>query len=329
MLKRNAVMAVRGRKQAAAVANPPAPRAPVRKNPKRADAASVRITHPERIVFPDTDITKQDVADYYAAVMSWMLPELSGRPLSLLRCPDGAGKACFFQKHHADTLGGKVGSVRIKEKSGASGDYLYVDNARGVLELVQMNTIELHPWGSRVDDPELPDRLVFDLDPAPGIEWKTLVDAAKEVRRQLSAVGLESFPRLSGGKGVHVVVPIRRGPSWDQAKAFCEALAAAMSAQQPTLYLATASKAKREGRIFIDWLRNARGATSVASWSLRARADAPVAMPLRWDELSKAGSGAAFTIATAAKRAKSLRKDPWEGFAALKQALPKVASPRR
>ena len=295
---------------------------------KAAPAADVRITHPERIVFPGTAITKGDVAAYYASVMDWFLPEVAGRPLSVIRCPDGAGAGCFFQKHHADKLGAHVASVLLEEKSGGSDRYLYVEDARGVLELVQMNALEFHPWGLRVDDPERPDRLVFDLDPAPGVGWADLVAAAKDVRKRVEKHGLESFPRLSGGKGVHVVVPIRRGPEWAEAKAFCEMIADEMAAEDPSRYLAHASKAERKGRIFIDWLRNTRGATSVASWSLRARAGAPVAMPVRWSDLAKIESPAAFDLAAAMKRAKTLRKDPWEGFATTKQALPKRSSRR-
>ena len=290
--------------------------------PAAAPAGDVRITHPERSVFPDTKITKQDVADYYRAVADWMLPELIQRPLSILRCPDGAGKTCFFQKHHAAKLGSHVASIPLKEKSGDAGDYLFVNDLHGVLELVQMNVIEFHPWGSRIDAPDQPDRLVFDLDPAPGIDWKALVTAARDVRARLAEVGLESFVRLSGGKGVHVVAPIQRGPDWVAVKAFCEAFAQAMSSAHPLTYLATASKAKREGRIFIDWLRNARGATSVASWSLRARAGAPTAMPITWNELARARDPAQFDLATAQKRAKTLSKDPWEGFDRLRQTLP-------
>ena len=295
---------------------------------KAAPATDVRITHPERVVFPGTSITKGDVAAYYAAVMDWFLPEVARRPLSVIRCPDGAGGSCFFQKHHADKLGAHVASILLEEKDGGSDRYLYVDEPRGVLELVQMNALEFHPWGSRVDDPERPDRLVFDLDPAPGVGWADLIAAAKDVRKRVEKHGLESFPRLSGGKGMHVVVPIRRGPDWAEAKAFCEMIADEMAAEDPTRYLAHASKAERKGRIFIDWLRNTRGATSVASWSLRARAGAPVAMPVKWSELSKLESAAAFDLAAAVKRAKTLRKDPWEGFATTKQALPKRSSRR-
>jgi bifunctional non-homologous end joining protein LigD len=322
MRKRNAVTSIRGRKQE----NTRRKKSTERVIGGETAADGVRITHPERIVYPGTKISKQDVFEYYRAVMRWLLPELVQRPLSILRCPQGAGAVCFFQKHPADRLGGAVASLALREKDGGTNRYFYVNDARGVLELVQMNAIEFHPWGSRVDDPDKPDRLVFDLDPAPGIGWTQLVAAARDVRAQLRKVGLESFPRLSGGKGLHVVVPIRRGPSWDQAKAFCETLAGAMAETKPALYLATASKAKREGRIFIDWLRNTRGATSVASWSLRARQGAPVAMPLRWEELAKLKSAGAFDLAAAMKRARTLRNDPWQDFANSRQSLP---SPRR
>ncbi len=305
--------------------------APAAKPAARAHAAAgdtVRITHPERIVFPGTRFTKGDVADYYLAVMRWFLPEVAGRPLSVIRCPDGAGAACFFQKHHADKLGAHVASILLREKDGGSDRYLYVEDARGVLELVQMNALEFHPWGARVDDPERPDRLVFDLDPAPGISWRDLVAAAKDVRARVEKHGLESFARLSGGKGLHVVVPIRRGPDWAEAKAFCERIADEMAAEDPSRYLAHASKAERKGRIFIDWLRNTRGATSVASWSLRAREGAPVAMPVRWSDLAKIESPTAFDLAAATKRARTLRNDPWEGFATTKQTLPRRSSRR-
>ena len=280
------------------------------------------ITHPERIVYADAGITKGEVADYYRAVAPWMLGELVRRPLSLVRCPAGSDAgSCFFQKHHSDSFGEAVKSICLQQKDGKR-EYLYVEDADGLLALVQFNGLEFHPWGARVDQPERPDRLVFDLDPDGAVAWKQVVAAAREVRARLREQGLESFVRQTGGKGLHVVAPIRRGPDWQQAKEFCQAIAEAMVAAHPERYVATMSKAKREGRIFIDWLRNSRGATSVTSWSLRARPGAPVAMPLRWDELGKLAGPGAFDLRRALRRASALRSDPWDGIDALEQALP-------
>jgi len=283
--------------------------------------STVNITHPERVVYPKDKITKGQVADYYRRIAPLLLPELAGRPLSLLRCPDGADGECFFQKHHAPSLGKGVHAIPLKQKSGTE-DYLYVDDVEGVLALVQMNTLELHPWGSTVAAPEQPDRLVFDLDPGPGVTWTQVKDAARVIRAHLRKTGLESFVRLSGGKGLHVVVPIDPGPSWDMAREFCEAFADAMVQHQPERYIATMSKAKREQKIFIDWLRNGRGSTSVCSWSLRAREHATVAVPLRWEDLGKITSPGQFTLDKALQRAARLKGDPWKDIATLKQALP-------
>lgn len=285
--------------------------------------AAPAISSPDKLIFPESNITKQQVADYYREIAPLLLPDVEKRPLSLIRCPDGIKGACFFQKHHAETLGSNVKSVAIKEKDGGREKYVYIDSVEGLLDLVQMNVLELHPWGARVEDVEHPDRLVFDLDPGDGVEWKAVAAAARDVRDRLADIGLTSFLRTSGGKGLHVVVPIAPKQDWTKAKAFCEAFADAMATQAPQKYVATASKAKRKGVIFIDWLRNGRGATSVASWSLRARATAPVAVPIRWDELGRVKSGAQYDMAKALRRAASQRKDPWEGWqAATKQKLP-------
>jgi bifunctional non-homologous end joining protein LigD len=285
--------------------------------------AEVQLTHPERIVYPRQKLSKGDVADYYRRMARWILPEVARRPLSLLRCPDGAGKACFFQKHHGPGLGDAVHAVPLQQKSGRE-DYVYIDDARGLLQLVQMNTLELHPWGATVDDPEHPDRLVFDLDPGEGVRWAQVKAGARDVRDRLQQIGLQSFVRLSGGKGVHVVVPLQPKADWEQAKAFCEAFAQAMALEQPDRYVATMSKAKRTGVIFIDWLRNTRGATSVCSWSLRARDTAGVAVPLRWEELARVSAADAFPMAKALARAKRLKGDPWQGIERLKQTLPSL-----
>lgn len=285
------------------------------------DGDDVAITHPERVVFAKKKLSKGDVADYYRQMARWILPEISGRPLSLLRCPDGVGKACFFQKHHGQGLGDAVHAVPLQQKSGRE-DYVYIDDERGLLQLVQMNTLELHPWGATVADPEHPDRLVFDLDPGEGVSWADVKRGARDVRDRLQETGLRSFVRLSGGKGVHVVVPLLPKADWEDAKAFCEAFAQAMAEQAPDRYVATMSKAKRSGVIFIDWLRNTRGATSVCSWSLRARESAGVAVPLRWEELARVGAADAFPMDKALARAKRLKADPWQDIDALKQTLP-------
>ncbi|MGY0560387.1 DNA ligase D [Luteimonas sp. A277] len=300
-----------------------APHAPLRRArpTKENDMASTRLTSPDREVYPGEGVTKQDVADYYEAVADWLLPEMVERPLSLLRCPGGIGKECFFQKHHADSLGPGVHPVMLREREGKD-EYIYVRDIQGVLSLVQMNAIEFHPWGARRKTPEKPDRLVFDLDPADGVPWNEVIRAAREVRDRLAEVGLESWPRLSGGKGVHVCVPIRPGPDWETAKDFCGAFAKAMTAHSPMRYVATASKQARRDRIFIDWLRNARGATSVASWVLRARKGAPVAMPVRWEELGRTRSGGDYDMTRARRRAASLRSDPWQGYVESRQQLP-------
>ena len=282
-----------------------------------------RLTSPDRVVFEGADYTKRDVVEYYRAVADWMLPGLVRRPLSLLRCPDGTAGQCFFQKHHADALGDDVLAIPLKQKSGVE-PYIYVEDIEGITDLVQMNAIEFHPWGARIEDPERPDQLVFDLDPGEGTGWPDVLRAARDVRDRLRRLGLENFVRLSGGKGVHVVVPITAGPSWDEVRGFCERFAAAMASGAPERYVATMSRAKRPGRIFIDWLRNSRGSTSVASWSLRARSGAPVAVPIRWEDLGRVEGPAAFDLAAARRRAARLRRDPWEGFAELAQDLPSL-----
>ncbi len=289
------------------------------------DTEAARLTSPDKVVYADKGITKARVAEYYRAVAGRLLPEVVRRPLSLLRCPDGADGPCFFQKHHADALGEGVHAVPIREKDGGRADYVQIEDVEGLLALVQMNTLELHPWGATIDDLEHPDRLVFDLDPGPGVDWKAVVAGARDVRDRLAEAGLVGFARLSGGKGVHVVVPVRPQQDWAAVRDFCEAFAVAMARHRPDRYVATASKAKRRGVIFIDWLRNGRGATSVASWSLRARPAAGVAMPVRWDELGRAASGDAYDLDRALRRAASLKRDPWDGWArAAKQRLPEL-----
>jgi bifunctional non-homologous end joining protein LigD len=284
---------------------------------------TVVITHPDRVVFPDDGITKQQVVDYYRAVMPWMLPAIADRPTSTIRCPGGIGSPCFFQKHVMAGLE-HVGTAKLKEETGAQAVYLYPRDEAGVIELVQFGAVEFHPWGSHVDSPDRADRVVFDLDPGDDVAWARVVAAARTVRRFLDQLGLVSFVRTTGGKGLHVVVPLNPGADWKAVKGFAKGFAETLAQLHPLEFVATVSKRLRRGKIYIDYLRNGRGATAVASYSLRSRAGAPVAVPLRWEELGKVKSGNAFDLHNVPKRLARLKKDPWEGIDTVRQGLDAV-----
>jgi bifunctional non-homologous end joining protein LigD len=284
---------------------------------------TIVITHPDRVVFPDDGITKQDVVDYYRAVMPWMLPAIADRPTSTIRCPGGIGSPCFFQKHVMAGLE-HVGTAKLKEETGAQAVYLYPRDEAGMIELVQFGAVEFHPWGSHVDSPDLADRVVFDLDPGEDVDWRRVVAAARMVRGFLEELGLVSFVRTTGGKGLHVVVPLDPGAGWDTVKTFARGFAEAMAALHPLEFVATATKRFRRGKIYVDYLRNGRGATAVASYSLRSRPGAPVAVPLRWEELGKVKSGNAFDLRSVPKRLARLKKDPWDGIDKVRQDLASV-----
>jgi bifunctional non-homologous end joining protein LigD len=259
--------------------------------------SDVPISNRDRLIFPEAKITKGQLADYYAAAGAIMLPWIAHRPISLVRCPQGRAKKCFFQKHDSGSFGDHVMHVPIREKDGGEEDYLYIDHVDGLLACVQMGTIEFHGWGSRVEDVERPDRLVIDLDPDEGLDFGDVKKAARDIRRTLEDIGLTSFAMLSGGKGVHVVVPLTPYAQWPQVKDFADRFARALATAEPDRFTATMSKAKRKGRIFIDWLRNQRGATAVLPYVVRARENAPVAVPVTWDELQDIDHPGAFTIA--------------------------------
>jgi len=304
-----------------------AAKAPAKATRTRARAGEVpefRLTSPTKVIFPDRHITKQQVADYYVAVLPHLLPEIQGRPLSVIRCPQGAGRACFFQKHHTAGLE-NVDLVKLKEESGVNANYLVVNDAAALMELVQFNSLEFHPWGSHADEPDIADRVVFDLDPGPGVPWKEVKAAAVHVRKRLEEIGLQSFLRTSGGKGLHVVVPLNPGSDWEIVKRFAKGVADALATAEPERFLSVSTLKLRPNKIFIDYLRNGRGATSVASYSLRARDGAPVAMPLDWKELAALKRPDAFTLENVPARLKRRKKDPWEGIGKVKQNLRKWA----
>ena len=248
--------------------------------------SAVAITNPDRVIFPENGAIKGDLAAYYQAIAPLMLPFAANRPVSLVRCPQGHTEQCFFQKHDSGSFGPHVHHVPIVEKDGGAEDYLFVTDADGILACVQMGTIEFHGWAAKADAVERPDRMIFDLDPDEGLDFEAVKRAARDIRRQLGDIGLVSFAMLSGGKGIHVVVPLTPGHDWDIHKDFAKRFAEALSLAQPDRFVATMSKAKRKGRIFIDWLRNQRGSTAILPYSVRARAGAPVAVPIGWDELA-------------------------------------------
>lgn len=269
---------------------------PEKPMPVPVPASSITISSRDRVVFESGE-TKGNVADYYVGVAPLMLPFAAERPLSLVRCPQGRSRKCFFQKHDSGSFGPHVKQVPITEKEGGTEDYIYIADADGILACVQMNALEFHIWGSRVEDVELPDRMVFDLDPDEELDFARVKSAARYLHDRLADIGLVSFAMLSGGKGVHVIVPLSTGHDWDRHKDFSHRFAEALSTAQPERFLANMSKAKRKGRIFIDYLRNQRGSTAIAPYSVRARPGAPVAAPVSWDELEDMESAHPWSIA--------------------------------
>jgi len=281
--------------------------------------AGVRLTHPDRVLYPDQGITKRELALYYQQIADWIMPHIKNRPLTLVRCPAGYKRQCFYQRHTRDSLDKAIHSIPIKEGQ-STASYLYIDSLSGLIALVQIGVLELHTWGSRKERLEQPDRLIFDLDPDPSVSWKKLQDAAHSLRTLLSDLGLGAFVKTTGGKGLHVVVPIAPKQDWDFAKEFSKSVAHSMVRGAPDRYTATMSKSKRKGKIFIDYLRNTRTATAVCAYSSRARAGAPVSVPLRWEELAE-DVRSQFTIRNVPERLARLRQDPWQDYEATRATL--------
>ncbi|MGE0039457.1 MAG: DNA ligase D [Xanthobacteraceae bacterium] len=285
----------------------------------------VRFTNPDRIYWPDAGITKQQLADYYRAAWDWMAPYVVNRPLSLVRCPDGVAGECFFQKHASAGLSEAHLRTVIDTKKR---QIIAVEDLDGLLSLVQAGVLEVHVRGSMLDSLDLCDRIVFDLDPGEGVNWSEIVAAARDVRDRLAGIELESFVKLSGGKGLHVVVPIK-GTDWDTVKTFAQTVAATMALDAPERYLAKMTKAKRGGRIFIDYFRNSLEQTSVAAYSTRARDGAPVSVPVTWEELGRTAGANQYTVLNLGKRLGSLKQDPWRDMNHVRQSLPKFDTRKR
>ncbi|MEH6789721.1 DNA ligase D [Parasphingorhabdus sp.] len=288
----------------------------------RKDKSGIKISSRDRVIFPDAGATKGDLADYYENVGALMLPWIAHRPVSLVRCPQGRAKKCFFQKHDAGSFGDQVKNVPITEKDGGAEDYLYIESIGGLLACVQMGTIEFHDWGSQIAALERPDRMVFDLDPDEEIDFAAVRKAASDIGQALADIGLASFPMLSGGKGIHVVVPLEPEAEWPEVKDFARRFSTALAQTEPDRFTATMSKDKRKGKIFIDWLRNQRGATSVVPYSARAREGAPVAAPVSWDKLGEFDKGGYFTIADAATLIERSNQKDLRQWGKVKQKLP-------
>ncbi len=295
---------------------------PEKPAPAPVQEPGVTVSNPDRVIFPESGQTKGELAAYYEQVSALMLPFAGHRPISLVRCPQGRAKKCFFQKHDSGTFGEHVHHVPIREKDGGSEDYLYVEDAAGLVQCVQMGTIEFHAWGARADAVEKPDRLIIDLDPDEGLGFAEVKQAAQDIRDRLADLGLTTFGMLSGGKGVHVIAPLTSGHDWETHKDFARRFAEALAMAEPERFIATMSKAKRKGKIFIDWLRNQRGATAVVPYSARARAGAPVAVPIAWAELEEFEAANLFTIADGAKLLERTQGKTLAGWGFAEQALP-------
>ncbi len=292
---------------------------------KGLDVGGITVTHPERVIFPEIDdrpdgATKGELAQYYQAIAGHILPHIARRPISMIRCPEGIGGQCFFQRHLSNNIA-HVEDTGIQVK-GRNEDYIMIENVEGLVSLVQWGAIEIHPWGCMAADPDRPDRMIFDLDPDPEAKWSDVIGGARDLRQRMNEFGLESFIKTTGGKGIHVVVPIVPHFHWDAIKAFTRAVAQSMAHDTPKTYIATASKAERKGKVFIDYLRNDHTATAVTAYGVRARPGAPVAMPIAWDELTPDLHPAQWNMLSVPEYLTKRKADPWKTFFSLQQTLP-------
>ncbi|MEI9986248.1 MAG: DNA ligase D [Aliidongia sp.] len=292
---------------------------------------TVKLTHPDRLYWPDAGVTKEGLAGYYTEVWRRMAPFIVDRPLALVRCPGGIDAHCFFQKHAWDGLSKPIRQI-ADPKDPAAEKLLAIDGLDGLdglIGLVQGGALEIHPWGSTLAAIEQPDLITMDLDPAEDVAWPTIIAAAEETRARLDKLGLASFVKTSGGKGLHVVVPLKPAAEWDAVKSFAKGIAEAMAGDSPDRFVAVVTKAKRHGKILVDYLRNGRGATAVAPYSTRARPGAAVSMPLAWDELASCPGPAYFTVNNALGRLAHLQNDPWAEFRQAAVPLPGAPKARK
>jgi bifunctional non-homologous end joining protein LigD len=282
--------------------------------------SSFHLTHPDKLLYPDVNITKLDLANYYHKISKWILPYVIKRPLTLLRCPNGQKKKCFYQRHLTNETE-NVYEITLTDKTDQPEPYLYIKDQSGLMSLMQLGVLEIHPWSSQIDKIDQPDFITFDLDPGLDTDWKKVIEAAFFVKDNLKKINLQSFVKTTGSKGLHVVIPIKRLYSWDKVKIFSRTFVQYLAMQNPQLVVANMSKAKRKGKIFVDYLRNQRGASSIAPYSTRIKGNAAVATPLNWDELSTRIKSDTFTIKNLPQRLAKLKYDPWTDFFKLKQKL--------
>jgi bifunctional non-homologous end joining protein LigD len=283
------------------------------------EVGGVRLTSPDKVLYPEQGVTKRDLAEYYLAVADVMLPHVARRPITLVRCPTGRARKCFYQRHAGSGVPAELKQVPIP---GFEEPYLYLEDAQGLVALVQMGVLEIHPWNAHVDQPNKPDQVIFDLDPGEGLAFADVVAAAHELRARLDTMGLASVPKTTGGKGLHLVLPIERAYEWPDVKRFAKAVGDAMSKDAPERYLTRQSIAARRGRIYIDYLRNDPTSTAVAPYSTRSREGAPVSVPLTWDEVVPNLDPMSFTVRSVPARVAGLKADPWAGIVGLRQILP-------